>query len=139
MTDKPKWLALTLMAVLLLGAAVATAAVTAKRLKVAGPIITAQTAIASTSGTAKFDATTGNSFKITLAENVSTFTVSNAVAGQSITSLICQDATGSRTFAWPANMKGATAPASTASKCNVQSFICDGTNCWATAAGVTGL
>lgn len=76
-------------------------------------------------------------FEITLTGNVTSSTVSAAAAGQGATFIICQDATGSRTFAWPAGFKGTMTIGSTASKCSVQNFVYDGTNYYATAAGVT--
>ena len=77
-----------------------------------------------------------NTFEITLTGNVTSSTVAAAVAGQPATFVICQDATGSRTFAWPAGFHGATTIGSTSSKCNTQTFTFDGTSYWATAAGV---
>lgn len=76
-------------------------------------------------------------FEITLTGNVTSSTVASAGAGQSSTFIVCQDATGSRTFAWPAGFKGTMTIGTTASKCNVQTFAYDGTNYYATAAGLT--
>ncbi len=76
-------------------------------------------------------------FEITLTGNVTSSTVSGAAAGQSSTFIVCQDATGSRTFAWPASFHGAMTIGTTASKCNVQTFAYDGTTYFATAAGST--
>ncbi len=76
-------------------------------------------------------------FEITLTGNVTSSTVSGAGAGQSSTFIICQDATGSRTFAWPAGFKGSMTIGTTASKCNVQTFAYDGISYYATAAGLT--
>ena len=76
-------------------------------------------------------------FELTLTGNVTSSTVSGAGAGQGATFIICQDATGSRTFAWPAGFKGAMTIGTTASKCNVQTFVYDGTSYYATAAGST--
>lgn len=76
-------------------------------------------------------------FEITLTGNVTSSTIANAAAGQNSTFIICQDATGSRTFTWPAAFRGAMTIGSTASKCNVQTFAYDGTSFFATAAGST--
>lgn len=77
-----------------------------------------------------------NTFKITLTGNVTSSTVASNAAGQLGTWVVCQDSTGSRTYAWPANFFGAMTIGSTASKCNTQSFTNDGTNFYATSTGV---
>jgi hypothetical protein len=82
-------------------------------------------------------ATTTN--KITLTGNVTSSTISGGSAGQLTTFVICQDATGSRTFAWPSNFFGNMTIGSTLSKCNVQTFTFDGTNYYATSTGVTNI
>lgn len=63
------------------------------------------TAVTSSSGTATFDWSLGDYFTITLSENVSTVTISNAAGsgfGMSISIQITQDSTA-RTVAWPAS------------------------------------
>ena len=74
-------------------------------------------------------------FTITLTGNVTSSTISNATSGQIITFVIKQDATGSRTFAWPANSKGSSVIGSDANSVSVQSFVYDGTNWRATSPG----
>jgi hypothetical protein len=91
------------------------------------------------SATPTFDASLGNTQKITLTGNVTSSTLSNATAGQSINFLICQDATGSRTFVWPTNVLGGMTIGATLSKCSAQNFIFDGTNAYAVSAGVTNM
>jgi hypothetical protein len=91
------------------------------------------------SATPTFDASLGNTQKITLTDNVTSSTLSNAVAGQTINFIICQDATGGRTFAWPTNVLGGVTIGSTASKCSAQNFIFDGTNAYAVSPGVTNM
>jgi hypothetical protein len=86
-----------------------------------------------------FDASLANTHKITLTGNVTSSTLSNASAGQTINFLICQDATGGRTFAWPTNVLGSMTVGSTASKCSAQNFIFDGTNAYALGPGVTNM
>ena len=66
-------------------------------------------------------------------------TLSNATAGQTLNFIICQDATGSRTFAWPANILGGMTIGSTASTCSAQSFVFDGTNAYALSSGVSDM
>jgi hypothetical protein len=93
------------------------------------------------SATPTFDASLGNTQKITLTDNVTSSTLSNATAGQQIDFLICQDGTGSRTFVWPTNVLGGMTIGSTLSKCSAQSFRYDGTltNAYALSAGVTNM
>lgn len=88
------------------------------------------------SATPTFDASVTNTFALTLTGNVTSSTLSNATAGQSLTFILCQDATGSRTFAWPVNVIGAGTIIPTASKCSMQSFKYDGTNAYATGSMV---
>jgi hypothetical protein len=68
-----------------------------------------------------------------------TFTFPTAVAGQSFTMLLKQDATGSRTVTWPSSVKwpASTAPTitSTASKGDKFVFVGDGTYWWGSNAG----
>jgi len=91
------------------------------------------------SSTPTFDASLGNTQKITLTGNVTSSTFSNAIVGQPINFLICQDATGGRTFVWPTNVKGGMTVGSTLSTCSAQTFIFDGTNAYALSAGVTNM
>jgi len=91
------------------------------------------------SATPTFDASLGNTQKITLTDNVTSSTLSNAVAGEEINFIVCQDSAGSRSFAWPTNVLGGMTIGSTANKCNAQSFLFDGTNAYALSAGVTNM
>jgi hypothetical protein len=94
------------------------------------------------SGSVTFDASLGNTQKITLAGNVTSATLSNATAGQTINFIVCQNATGGYTFpqtAWDSgsnNVKGWMTIGSAASKCSAQTFIFDGTNAYALSSGV---
>lgn len=58
------------------------------------------------SATPSFDASLGNSFKMTLTGNITSMTFSNLTDGQEITLLFVQDGTGNHTVAWPAAVKG---------------------------------
>jgi hypothetical protein len=51
--------------------------------------------------------------------------------------MVCQDGTGGWMLNWPTTIKGAMTIGSTASKCNAQTFVSDGTNLYASSAGVT--
>jgi hypothetical protein len=83
-----------------------------------------------------FDAATANTFKITLSGNVASSTLMNAVAGQPLNFIVCQDGTGSRAMSWPANMTGTMTIGATASKCSAQGFVFDGSNAVAISSGV---
>jgi hypothetical protein len=87
------------------------------------------------SATPTFDASTGCVFTMTLTANVTSSTVSNPTAGQRIVLILTQDGTGSRTFAFPANFKGATAVDSAANSVSVQEFVYDSVNWRAIATG----
>lgn len=88
------------------------------------------------SATPAFDASAAKIFDITLTGNVTSSTVTNPLfKGQKIILRITQDGTGSRTFAFPANFKGATAISGTAGKVNTQEFTWDGSSWFAVAAG----
>src|SRR5512146_732789 len=95
------------------------------------------------SATPTFDATKGNAFQITLTGNVTSSTLSGALAGQFLFFTVTQDAAGSRTFVWPANFQNAPTVVPDATKStNVVGFY-DGTNFniagqWNTASGGTG-
>jgi hypothetical protein len=80
------------------------------------------------SATPTFDASTAASFKLTLTGNVTSSTLSNAVAGEPISFELCQDATGGRTFVPPANVLNMGTIVSTANACSTQEFWFDGSN-----------
>jgi hypothetical protein len=91
------------------------------------------------SATPTFDASLGNTQKITLAGNVTASTLSNASAGEQINFIVCQDATGNWTFVWPTNVKGGMTVGSTAATCSAQPFIFDGSNAYALSPGVANM
>ena len=66
---------------------------------------TAPVAGSSTGGVLTLDMTESNVFTSTLTENVTTLTLSNPAQGQTVNILFTQDATGSRTMAWPGSFK----------------------------------
>jgi hypothetical protein len=89
------------------------------------------------SATPVFNAGTSSAFTMTLTGNVTSSSVTNAVASQRIAFIITQDATGGRTFAWPPNFKGASAISPDANSVSVQEFLYDGVNFRATGPGLT--
>jgi hypothetical protein len=91
------------------------------------------------SATPNFDANQGNTQKITLTGNVTSSTLSDATAGETLNFAICQDGSGSHTFVWPSNVKGGMTIGSAASSCSVQSFVFDGTNAYALGPGSTSM
>ena len=82
-----------------------------------------------------FDAGAANTFKITLNGNVTSSKLTNATAGEQLNFIVCQDTPGGRSFAWPANVKGAVL-GTKASTCSTQSFVFDGTSAYAITAGI---
>jgi hypothetical protein len=101
--------------------------------------ITAAVNTVTFSATPTFDASLGNTQKITLTANVTSSTLSNATTGQTINFVICQDGSGAHTFVWPTNVKGAVTVGAILSKCSAQNFIFDGTNAYALSAGVINM
>jgi hypothetical protein len=88
------------------------------------------------SATPTFDGAAANTFRITLKGNVTGSKLTNATAGEQLNFLVCQDATGGRSFTWPANVRGGAILGTKGGRCSVQSFIFDGTSAYAVTAGV---
>ena len=100
----------------------------------AGPAILHQEVV-TFSTTPAFDSALGNSFKMTLTDNVSSSTITNAQTGQFITLLLCQDAGGTNTMTWPANLKlagGTFTLTATGSQCDSLTAVYDGSNWYET-------
>jgi hypothetical protein len=76
------------------------------------------------------DANTGRMQQVTLNANATSSSIVNATTGQVLTIEWVQDATGGRTYAWPANCKfaGAAPADTTLNKRSSVSFWYDGTN-----------
>lgn len=83
-----------------------------------------------------FDGGAANTFKITLKGNAASSKLANATAGEQLNFVICQDADGGHSFAWPSNVKGGAVLGTKAGTCSAQSFIFDGINAYAVSAGV---
>ena len=79
------------------------------------------------SATPIFDDSTASTFKLTLTGNVTSSTLTNAVAGEPLAFEICQDATGARTFVPPATVQGWVTIPIGANACMLETFIYDGT------------
>ena len=80
-----------------------------------------------------FDASLCNTFTLTLGSTpVTGSTLSNAKAGQFLTFIVIQDATGGRAFAWPANVQRACTVTGTAGASTVVTAVYDGVNANAT-------
>lgn len=69
------------------------------------------------SATPVFNAANGNTHYLQLTTNSTSSSFSNGLNGQSQQFIICQDATGGRTFPWPPNFAGFPAVTQTASGC----------------------
>ena len=89
-------------------------------------------------GTTTIDFTAGNKFKFTFGAQNETFTFTAPSKPCSLTLMLVQDGTGSRTATWPATVKwaGGSAPTLTtdASAVDIISFLYDGTNYYAQAS-----
>ena len=79
------------------------------------------------SSTPVFDASQGSGFEMTLSAAVTASTLENVSPGQIITFVLKQDGTGSHTFAWPSNVKGAGDIIADANSASVQAFYVDST------------
>jgi hypothetical protein len=91
------------------------------------------------SATPTFDASLGGTQQITLTGDVSSSTLTNPSAGQTLTFKIKQDATGGRSFVWPTNVLGGPTIDSSmaANETATQQFHCfDGTNYEPISVGV---
>lgn len=80
------------------------------------------------SATPTFDRALGKVQTITLTANVTSSTVQNCVAGQTVIFDIIENATGGWTFSAPANLHGFGSITTTASYHNRQEFYCDGSS-----------
>jgi hypothetical protein len=103
------------------------------------PLDTANLSTVSFSATPTFNAASFSNFKITLTGNVTSSTLSNAVAGQTLIFEIVQDGTGGHTFVWPTNVKNAmsiTGQAGAANETSIQEFFYDGSNAYAISPGM---
>lgn len=86
---------------------------------------------AAATGAVTINAAAGQSQLLTLTGNVTSSTITNPQPGQKLHIALRQDATGSRTFAWPANVKlagGSITLTVTAAKTDVVNLFYDGTN-----------
>jgi hypothetical protein len=75
------------------------------------------------SATPTFDASIADVFEMTLTGNVTSSSLINQAAGQTLTFIIHQDATGNRTFAWPSSVPGSGPIDPGSAKVSVQSFV----------------
>jgi hypothetical protein len=90
------------------------------------------------SATPTFDASTANSFQMTLTGNVTSSTVSNPTPGQVVVFLFTQDGTGGRTFAWPGNFIGAGVVIPDPNVTSIQAFIYTG-SAWKAVGALNGV
>lgn len=83
-------------------------------------------------GAVTLDASTGSTLAVSLQANATSSSITNAYLGQQLTISWIQDATGSRTYAWPSNCKFAAGAAPTASTTanyrDMVTFVYDGAN-----------
>lgn len=96
-----------------------------------GPSSALATQTLASAGAVTINAASGQVQLVTLQANASSSSITNPSSGQLLIIALRQDATGGRTFAWPANFKFAagTAPTlSAANKTDVVRAFYDGTN-----------
>ena len=77
-----------------------------------------------------------NSLKLVMKGNVTSSVIGSGSSGQALSMLLCQDATGSRTFTWPANVRlagGGIALTKTPNKCDGVNIVFDGFNWYETS------
>jgi hypothetical protein len=91
------------------------------------------------SATPVFDLAAAPAQSMTLTGDVTASTIANPGDGQTVSFLICQDATGGHSFTWPANVQGGMLVGMTAGKCSAQTFVSDGANLYATTPGVANM
>ncbi|MBI2818522.1 MAG: hypothetical protein HYX73_00955 [Acidobacteria bacterium] len=70
-----------------------------------GTIVAGTMAVAGFAHAMTFNASAGNSIKLTLRDDVTSSSIANPTPGQFLTLLLCQDAAGSRSMAWPTNLR----------------------------------
>ena len=86
-----------------------------------------------------FDAGGGSTISMRLTGNVTSSTLDNLPDGIQISFLICQDESGGREFAWPANVVGGMRVGTAPRTCSAQQFVSDGNALYATSPGVPDL
>ncbi len=87
--------------------------------------------------TPAFNAAAYNQFSMTLTGNVTSGTITNGYFGQVVSFSISQDATGSRTFAWPGNILSAPTISAAANSTTNVLAVYNGTNWYAVGANVS--
>ena len=86
-----------------------------------------------------FDPQGGTTVSMKLTGDVTAATAVNLTDGIQMAFLICQDETGGRHFAWPANVSGGMRIGTAARTCSAQQFVSDGKGLYATSPGVADL
>ncbi len=87
--------------------------------------------------TPAWNAASNSTFTMTLTGNVTSMTLTGVSPGQLITFIWTQDATGGRTVAYPATVKGSAVIYAAASSTTTQTFRADASgNLWATSGAI---
>jgi hypothetical protein len=87
------------------GQAQATGSAKAPQGTVAAAVPSGGAAVAAFARVMTFNAAAGSVIKLVLRDNVASSSVANPTLGQTLTLLLCQDNFGSRTLAWPGNLR----------------------------------
>ena len=98
-----------------------------------GPVVVPSASVAF-SATPNFNAGIDSTFRMTLTGNVTSSTLTGAVADQLLIFVITQDGIGGHIFVWPTNVKNAGRINPAAGSKFVQQFQFDGTNAWPLSA-----
>lgn len=80
------------------------------------------------SSTPVFDWSLATTYKMPVTGPVTDQTFPNVPAGQTISLILCQDATGNRPWTWATRVHGVTGIGQTANKCSTYRFLSDGDN-----------
>ena len=78
--------------------------------------------------TLAFDAASASTWRLALTGNVTSSTISNMFAGQTLRFFISQDAIGGWTMAWPAVFQNPPSIDTTPNHCGLYIFVSDGVN-----------
>jgi hypothetical protein len=93
-------------------------------------------AIAGYAAAMTFNASVSGSVKLVMKGNVTSSVIGSGSSGQTLAMLLCQDATGSRSFTWPGNVRlagGGITLTRTPNKCDSVSLVFDGFNWYETS------
>jgi hypothetical protein len=101
----------------------------------ASPVVAGSAAVAAFGNPMTFNASAGNTIRLTLQDSITSSSIANPSLGQGLTLIICQDETGGHTMSWPENLKlsGGVFPLTPdPNKCDALTAVFDGNNWYET-------